>query len=230
MTEKRVPFDLGKALAGARVVTRDGMDVTGLRRNSRPEYSPYAIAGLVDNKRVRHWHTDGCYSRIGEHIFDLFLLEEPKSEGFDCSKLKVGDRVRLRDGFIGGRIAAFLVGAERPIKVHSVVGVWSVYPDGRRNKEVESQFDIIGLADEVPAVAAQPEDAAPEPCPVVDDTPQMIDPPEHTPSDIAGLAARPTLVIEPPMRRIFPAFGVVHDQCKADGRTVDFARFPRSEE
>lgn len=58
---KLLPFDLDKALKGARVVTRDGREVTQLHLfvTSR---SIYPLIGVVDDlDEIQHWHRDGRF-------------------------------------------------------------------------------------------------------------------------------------------------------------------------
>lgn len=83
------PFDLKKALAGAKVVTRDGQPVTNIRTNeykmaigSLPRNSSY-----VANEKGAQWENS-------THPNDFFLVDEPElgaPQPFDLEAAKRGD-------------------------------------------------------------------------------------------------------------------------------------------
>jgi hypothetical protein len=71
-------FDLEKALNGAKVVTREGLEVTQLTKFETGH--PYChLYGVVDN-RVYQWNVQGKFNPkiLGEHNLDLFLSAEPQ--------------------------------------------------------------------------------------------------------------------------------------------------------
>ena len=69
----RKPFDLSKALAGAKVVTRDGKTVTELHDFPSASESPFnQTAGVVDGVLLT-WHRDGRFLKSKESERDLFL-------------------------------------------------------------------------------------------------------------------------------------------------------------
>jgi hypothetical protein len=65
---KLLPFELAKALAGERVVTRDGREVTGITLDDE------FVSGLLDGLECAWW-ANGCRFQSGEENHcDLFLL------------------------------------------------------------------------------------------------------------------------------------------------------------
>jgi hypothetical protein len=62
-----LPFDLAKALAGAKVVTRHGREVTGIRRCGA------FIRGLVTSGSEWHWYQSGLFRKKETDALDLFL-------------------------------------------------------------------------------------------------------------------------------------------------------------
>jgi len=82
--EKLLPFDIEKAKAGAKVVTREGRDVV-IYDYSLNDPNRYVIAGKViyqsGTERIESWTRGGEYSNIPlkESPEDLFLLN-PKGE------------------------------------------------------------------------------------------------------------------------------------------------------
>jgi len=90
--EKLLPFDIEKAKAGAKVVTRDGRDVViydyslNDPNNSYVIAGRYVIAGKViyqsGSERIGAWTRGGEYSNIPlkENPEDLFLLN-PNYQG-----------------------------------------------------------------------------------------------------------------------------------------------------
>jgi galactose mutarotase-like enzyme len=68
-------FDLEKALNGAKVVTRDGREVTQLTKfEARDSWELY---GVVDGK-VCEWFSNGIYAGPHNPNNDLFLAVEPQ--------------------------------------------------------------------------------------------------------------------------------------------------------
>jgi hypothetical protein len=69
-------FDLEKALNGAKVVTRDGREVTQLTKFEG--LKDYPLVGIVDSQ-LHTWTTQGPLSlHLGECGADLFLAVEPQ--------------------------------------------------------------------------------------------------------------------------------------------------------
>lgn len=71
------PFNLEEALNGAKVVTRDGREVTQLTKFNADEKE--TLYGVV-NKEIASWKDDGRFSFIppcNDHILDLFMFVEP---------------------------------------------------------------------------------------------------------------------------------------------------------
>jgi hypothetical protein len=71
-------FDLEKALNGAKVVTRNGREVSQLT-NFENLNDDYPLIGVVD-RSIRTWTTQGLFvgDHAGECDEDLFLAVEPK--------------------------------------------------------------------------------------------------------------------------------------------------------
>lgn len=65
------PFNLEEALNGAKVVTRDGREVTQLIKFNADENE--TIFGVV-NKEIASWMNDGRFAE-NNHILDLFIKE-----------------------------------------------------------------------------------------------------------------------------------------------------------
>jgi hypothetical protein len=71
-------FDLQKALNGAKVVTRDGKELTQLHIFDNVE-SHYPVYGCIENSIAR-WTTDGCFlNNDSKNENDLFIEVEVKS-------------------------------------------------------------------------------------------------------------------------------------------------------
>jgi hypothetical protein len=69
-------FNLEEALNGAKVVTRDGREVTQLTKfESKEQYNVYGVV----NNGINWWRDDGSAWEEGESPLDLFLAVEPKS-------------------------------------------------------------------------------------------------------------------------------------------------------
>lgn len=143
------PFDLEKALAGAKVVTRYGREVKNLRRTSQETYpSDCALYGGIEDHQYA-WCESGSYWETCIDDRDLFLADEEPA--FDTSKLKVGDRVRLRNGSVR-QIDDVLPTASHPFALrlrlrnleNGAVGWW--YANGRADSRNECELDIIGYA------------------------------------------------------------------------------------
>jgi hypothetical protein len=71
-------FDLQKALNGAKVVTRDGKELTQLHIFDNVE-SHYPVYGCIENSIAR-WTKDGCFlNNDSKNENDLFLSVEVQS-------------------------------------------------------------------------------------------------------------------------------------------------------
>ncbi len=72
------PFNLEEVLNGAKVVTRDGREVTQLTKfNADEDETLFGVVG----KEIVSWKDDGRFSFIPpykDHILDLFMHVEPK--------------------------------------------------------------------------------------------------------------------------------------------------------
>lgn len=67
---KQIPFDLNRALAGEKVVTRDGREVTQLTRFKCNEE---CLAGVIDGV-LETWHETGKYlTNDSGCSYDLFM-------------------------------------------------------------------------------------------------------------------------------------------------------------
>jgi len=76
---KLLPFDLEKALNGAKLVTRDGREVTGFeKRLGHEEAHPFCYIGQIAKEWSKDAFTDEgkYYSNSKESKVDLFLLDE----------------------------------------------------------------------------------------------------------------------------------------------------------
>jgi hypothetical protein len=73
------PFDLKEALAGAKVVTRDGREVTELHHYVNITNTEYVLCGRIGTL-FETWATNGEFSSDGSCILDLFLLDEFEPE------------------------------------------------------------------------------------------------------------------------------------------------------
>ena len=73
---KTKQFNLAEALAGAKVVTRDGDEVTQLHKFDAVD--EYCLIGVV-NGTIQSWAIDGSYwSDVGSSTRDLFIAVEPE--------------------------------------------------------------------------------------------------------------------------------------------------------
>jgi hypothetical protein len=73
-------FDLEKALSGAKVVTRDGREVTGLRKLEATK--GYPLAGVLEGS-IHSWRIDGSYfAPLAEYHADLFLFGSQVRRGW----------------------------------------------------------------------------------------------------------------------------------------------------
>lgn len=73
---KTKPFNLEEALAGARVVTRDGREVSQLRKFDAEE--EYCLIGVVSGK-ICSWAISGIFwERNKTSETDLFIAVEPQ--------------------------------------------------------------------------------------------------------------------------------------------------------
>jgi hypothetical protein len=70
------PFNLEKALSGAKVVTRNGKEVTQLTKFDVD--SNYPLTGIIDNKRET-FQLNGMFGDNKESNWDLFMATEKQS-------------------------------------------------------------------------------------------------------------------------------------------------------
>jgi len=68
------PFDLARALAGDKVVARDGSEVTQLVRFN--DVHGHSLVG-VKNNQIYRWSDSGPYY-VSQHAFDLFMAKKTK--------------------------------------------------------------------------------------------------------------------------------------------------------
>jgi len=73
-------FNLEKALAGEKVVTRDGQEVTQVTLFNPVEDGCESIGALIDG-RILVFYKDGSYMKGGEAAMDLFMTPK-KLSGF----------------------------------------------------------------------------------------------------------------------------------------------------
>ena len=73
------PFNLQEALAGKKVVTRDGREVIGIKFWNNATNDKYSVAGCIDGV-VQLWTKDGGYFgyRSDTSRLDLFMAPETK--------------------------------------------------------------------------------------------------------------------------------------------------------
>lgn len=71
---KTKEFDLEEALNGAKVVTRDGREVTQLTKFKTIE--EHCLYGVVDEE-IHSWHKNGVFYKHTKNNTDLFLAVEP---------------------------------------------------------------------------------------------------------------------------------------------------------
>jgi hypothetical protein len=83
------PFNLEAALAGAKVVTRDGSEVTELTLFDIAK-DGYVLFGVLESQ-VHSWLINGRYFRVDEATSDLFMA--PNIQSFWVAR--VGKGVRL---------------------------------------------------------------------------------------------------------------------------------------
>ena len=89
MTEEKSirlePFDLEKAFNGAKVVTRDGREVTQLTQFELPN-NAYCLYGVIDG-RLDKWTIDGHYDKNnGGNQADIFIKSKVNSYWFNVHK------------------------------------------------------------------------------------------------------------------------------------------------
>lgn len=70
---KKLPFDLAKALAGAKLVTREGKPALNFRKDPNPSNGYNWRADVGSNY---FFYKDDGRGLIGDWEFDLFLLDE----------------------------------------------------------------------------------------------------------------------------------------------------------
>jgi hypothetical protein len=66
-------FDLEKVIHGAKVVTRDGREVTQLSKFDT--YDKFCLYGVVDDE-VEFWSIEGRYSEYSTSNMDLYIMAE----------------------------------------------------------------------------------------------------------------------------------------------------------
>jgi hypothetical protein len=69
------PFNLSEALAGKRIITKDGQKVTELTRFSLTQKN--CLIGVIDNT-LYSWTIDGKFTSRDESRLDLFMVSESK--------------------------------------------------------------------------------------------------------------------------------------------------------
>lgn len=72
---KTKEFNLEEALNGAKVVTRDGREVTQLTKFKTIE--EHCLYGVLENE-IHSWHKNGVFYKHTKNNTDLFLAVEPK--------------------------------------------------------------------------------------------------------------------------------------------------------
>jgi len=92
-----IKFDLEKALAGEKVVTRDGREITKLVRF--PKDSGATLYGLdVDNDTVELWFDNGSYHNMPEPCGgDLFMAPKQLSGFVNVYQIRVYDTKEMAD-------------------------------------------------------------------------------------------------------------------------------------
>lgn len=73
---KTKEFNLEEALNGAKVVTRDGREVTQLTKFKSIE--EHCLYGVLEDE-IHSWHKNGTFYKHTKNNTDLFLAVEPKS-------------------------------------------------------------------------------------------------------------------------------------------------------
>jgi hypothetical protein len=81
-------FDLEKVIHGARVITRDGREVTQLTKFET--YDKFCLYGLVD-EQVYCWSIKGEYSDNSSCSMDLYIEGKVQSIWVNVFKNKYGD-------------------------------------------------------------------------------------------------------------------------------------------
>lgn len=76
MKFKTKPFDLEKAKAGAKLVTRRGIPARIVCYDAKGDYPVIAIVDEDDEEIPRNYTVCGRYSRFGQSQEDLFIVEE----------------------------------------------------------------------------------------------------------------------------------------------------------
>lgn len=72
---KTKEFNLEEALNGAKVVTRDGREVTQLTKFKTIE--EHCLYGVLENE-IHSWHKNGVFYKHTKNNTDLFLAVEPQ--------------------------------------------------------------------------------------------------------------------------------------------------------
>ena len=73
------PFNLEKALAGAKVVTRNGQEVTEIYECKTTAKGQQNIVSVVDGEAILHNKQGRFFTRDSESVLDLFMLPEVKT-------------------------------------------------------------------------------------------------------------------------------------------------------
>ena len=110
------PFDLQRALAGAKVVTRAGVEVIGLRRHTEAR-----LCGKITRvEGALYWWPSGKFNTEGDHLYDLFMVESDPYAAFKQA-LAAGKRLECNDG-----------SDERPWWMRCESPTWTIPPERYR--------------------------------------------------------------------------------------------------
>lgn len=72
-------FDLQKALAGEKLITRDGRKITEIYQFKTYNKSEFNIMGVIENEEMFHYDESGRAGRFGEFPQDLFMAPTTKT-------------------------------------------------------------------------------------------------------------------------------------------------------
>ncbi len=94
----KIPFDIEKAKAGARVVTRGGLPVTIFSYNGNFPINRNILAVMSrnDSDIAYYCNSNGMVTLGNERADDLFLEVEPEYKPFDLSNAPVGRIVKSK--------------------------------------------------------------------------------------------------------------------------------------
>lgn len=146
---KTKPFDLKAALAGAKVVTRDGRDIVNLKRWSENYTGTYPVSADIVGGHHSVWTATGKYqSSIESHKWDLVLVDDlsVRTMPFNLEAALKGEPVVTRAGQIVSDLKRF----------ETVDRVWGVrngrvkgwYLNGRVASSLETNEDLFMVAPE----------------------------------------------------------------------------------